>query len=194
MNSVQKKGGSLLRKSYIRREDIIKVGREIVSQKGINNINIRLMAEECNVSVGSIYNYFSNKDELLIGIVESIWREIFSKFNRYNLEDRFSNIVKIFFECINEENNKYPMFFSVHFAGMNREAGKSAMNKYFTEINMRFKIALVSDSNIKPDVFNDILTQDKFIEFVLTNVFDLVSKNKKNCDTLLYIIDRILYN
>ena len=40
-------------------------------------ISIRSVAAACGVSVGSIYNYFQSKTDLVAATVESIWADIF---------------------------------------------------------------------------------------------------------------------
>ena len=59
------------------KEEILKTSRELIRQKGWGAVNIRSVAAACGVSVGSIYNYFESKAELVGETVESIWCEIF---------------------------------------------------------------------------------------------------------------------
>ena len=40
-------------------------------------MSIRSVAAACGVSVGSIYNYFDSKADLMGATIESVWREIF---------------------------------------------------------------------------------------------------------------------
>lgn len=54
------------------KEEILKTSRELMQRQGWSAINIRSVATACGVSVGSIYNYFSSKTELIGTIVESI--------------------------------------------------------------------------------------------------------------------------
>ena len=59
------------------RENILETCKKIVSNKGLTAINMRLVAKECNIALGSIYYYFPSKDDLLIAIIESVWEDIF---------------------------------------------------------------------------------------------------------------------
>ena len=61
------------------KEEILKTSRELMQQQGWSAVNIRSVAAACGVSVGSIYNYFSSKTELVGAIVESVWCEIFHR-------------------------------------------------------------------------------------------------------------------
>ncbi len=59
------------------KESILDISRKLVSKQGLQAINIRAVASACGVSVGSIYNYFSSKSDLIAATVESIWCDIF---------------------------------------------------------------------------------------------------------------------
>ena len=61
------------------REEILKTSRELIRQQGWSAVSIRSVAAACGVSVGSIYNYFDSKAELVGAAVESVWREIFHR-------------------------------------------------------------------------------------------------------------------
>ena len=59
------------------KEAIMQVCRRIVAEKGMNALNMRLVADECGIALGTLYNYFADKDALVLAAVESIWRDIF---------------------------------------------------------------------------------------------------------------------
>ena len=57
-------------------EAILSACREFVAESGLQSINIRDVAKKCGVSIGSIYNYFPTKSDLIVATIESIWKEI----------------------------------------------------------------------------------------------------------------------
>ena len=59
------------------KESILKVSRELIANQGWAAINIRTVAAANGVSVGSIYNYFASKSDLVSATVESVWHDIF---------------------------------------------------------------------------------------------------------------------
>ena len=58
-------------------EEILKVSCGIVAKKGIAAVNMRTVASECGIALGSLYNYFSSKSELLSATIEAVWKDIF---------------------------------------------------------------------------------------------------------------------
>ena len=56
---------------------ILDTCRSLVMTQGLSAINMRSVAKACGVAVGSLYNYFSSKDDLLQATVRSVWTDIF---------------------------------------------------------------------------------------------------------------------
>ena len=59
------------------KEAILQTCRNIVASKGLPALNMRSVAEECHIALGTLYNYYSNKNELLLATIESVWKDIF---------------------------------------------------------------------------------------------------------------------
>lgn len=61
----------------ISKEKILKESRDLVASEGLDALSIRKLAKKCDLAVGTIYNYFSSKDDLMISTIESVWEDIF---------------------------------------------------------------------------------------------------------------------
>ena len=61
------------------KEEILQTSRKLIQQHGWSAVSIRSVAAACDVSVGSIYNYFDSKTDLVGATIESVWQEIFHK-------------------------------------------------------------------------------------------------------------------
>ena len=48
------------------KQEILKTCRDIVGHSGLMSLNIRSVAAEANIASGTVYNYFENKDELMV--------------------------------------------------------------------------------------------------------------------------------
>ena len=60
-----------MKTAYISKKHILMVCHQMVQTHGIQSITIRAVAKQCNVSIGSIYNYFPSKNKLLHEVIES---------------------------------------------------------------------------------------------------------------------------
>ncbi|MEG1997415.1 MAG: TetR/AcrR family transcriptional regulator, partial [Clostridiales bacterium] len=51
-------------------ENILQICRDMVSANGLSSLNMREVAQKCNVALGSLYNYFPSKTDLTIATIE----------------------------------------------------------------------------------------------------------------------------
>ena len=94
-----------MRKQTIDEKILIEAGIEILKTQGIEAVNMRSIACFSNVSLGSIYNYYKDKDELLLAIVKSIWLNITLDMNIET--ESFQKAVSSLFDSIEEGNRIY---------------------------------------------------------------------------------------
>ena len=66
-----------MNKAVTSKEEILEVSRKIAARDGITAVNMRTVAAECGIALGSLYNYFVSKAELLSATVEAVWADIF---------------------------------------------------------------------------------------------------------------------
>ena len=79
--------------SITSKEAILLVCRKIVATKGLSALNMRLVADECHIALGTLYNYYSDKDALLLSTVESVWKDIFHMNQKCSTEFSFPEYV-----------------------------------------------------------------------------------------------------
>ena len=178
------------------REEILKTSAEMVAENGFESINIRAVAAACNVSVGSVYNYFPSKSELVLAVVESIWEEILHKINNLASKADFIEAITAVFNDIRTGGRKYPEFFSLHsMSAFDIDAGKGrkVMNQYLGEIKAELTKALENDKSVSASAFSDSFTESDFIDFVFLNMIVLLSQKKKSCAKLNEAVKRIIY-
>lgn len=61
-----------LREKAMRRESILRVAEKLFAQKGYRKTRIEDIAEIAEVSVGVVYCYFKNKEDLLVNVLDDI--------------------------------------------------------------------------------------------------------------------------
>lgn len=55
------------------RETILEKGKEMLLEGSYNSFNIRKLAKSCGIGLGTLYNYFDNKEVLVYNIFLSDW-------------------------------------------------------------------------------------------------------------------------
>lgn len=56
------------------RQLILTHAREILSEKGYSQLTMRGVASACGIALGTIYNYFPNKDDLMVEMMSDYWK------------------------------------------------------------------------------------------------------------------------
>ena len=59
------RGWEHMNKIVTSKDEILHRSRELIRERGLSAISIRSVAAACGVSVGSVYNYFDSKAELV---------------------------------------------------------------------------------------------------------------------------------
>jgi len=178
------------------KEAILNASRKIATKQGLQAINIRDVAKECNVAVGSIYNYFPSKADLLAATVEEVWKSIFHMPENLKNSNSFMECVRWIFESVQSGTEEYPAFFTIHsisFATGDKETGRQVMNQYFEHIKSGLLLALQKDKKIRTNAFHGEFTQENFVDFVFSNIISLLMKNEKTCTMLIEVINRLVY-
>ncbi|MEG0396462.1 MAG: TetR/AcrR family transcriptional regulator [Oscillospiraceae bacterium] len=84
------------------KQHILENAREIAIDKGVSNINMRDIAKASGVALGTIYNYYPTKGDLIADIVAMFWQEAFANININLLHtmDFEANLEYIYFELL----------------------------------------------------------------------------------------------
>lgn len=178
------------------KEAILKASKEIAADQGLQSLNMRDVAKYCNVAVGSVYNYFPSKADLVTATVEDIWKDIFHKMSNNDNADNFIDCVTWLFETVNSGAKEYPEFFTVHsmnFSNDDKEKGRKVMNQYFNHIKDGMLKSLLNDNDVNIETFNETFTQELFIDFVFSNIITLLVNNQQSCHLLNEVIKRTIY-
>ena len=79
--------GETMAKKIITREQLVQAACELVSELGMDGLNMRDLAKRCNCSTQPIYLSFANADELKC----EVSKEIVARYNQYIFDEIASN-------------------------------------------------------------------------------------------------------
>ena len=177
------------------KEEIMLACRKIVAEQGLPALNMRTLAKECGIALGTLYNYYSDKDELVIAATESVWQDILGD-NKPENGIRFTQCVSQTYARILSGLKDYPDFFAAHtisVAGSAKGKARGTMERCFGKIRGELHAALLADSNIDRSVFSDTFREENLIEHILDTITISIIKGKPDCATLAEILDHLLY-
>ena len=180
----------------ISRESILKESRDLVSKEGLKALSIRKLSKNCGVAVGTVYNYFSSKDDLMISTIESVWEDIFRIDDLENESNDFLNYIENIFNHLAYGIKKYPNFFTIHslsFKSQSVNKAKDSMATYIEKVSQNMIEILDKDPKIRENAFDDDFTKDDLVKFILsTSLCFIVDKNYDK-NLLIKIVERTIY-
>lgn len=178
------------------KDAIMQVCRCIVAEKGLAALNMRLVADACHIALGTLYNYYADKDELVLATVESIWRDIFHADQRCERACSFPGYVKELYARIRKGTEAYPNFLTGHsisIASAKRGEAKSTMEHTFAHMKVGMLEALRADQAVRENAFSASFSRDDFINFVFNQMLVLLVQSQPDCAVLLEVICRVIY-
>lgn len=178
------------------REAILQTSRELIRTQGWDAVNIRNVAKACDISVGSIYNYFQNKSSLVTATVESVWQDIFHEPENPAGFSRFTECIQWAYDCMRRGNETYPGFFLGHsmiFLEEEKEDGQKLMEKSWRHIKNGFYAALMQDPAIDHSRFDQEFTPHKFVDIIFSLILSSLLQQDYNCSGIIRMTELLLY-
>ncbi|WP_187296211.1 TetR/AcrR family transcriptional regulator [Tepidibacter mesophilus] len=160
------------------RELILSEAKKILYNEGYSNISIRRVAKECNIAVGTIYNYFPTKKELIVEMMTKFWEEYFyniesvvsSNKNFYvklkNIFDNLAEFIKRFRKIwLNTEIYSSPDYI---------ESGLEKQNIYIDKLIIIIEDLLKKEIHSRRDKSLKKLDTHKLASFIIMNFISMV--------------------
>ncbi|MEG2417982.1 MAG: TetR/AcrR family transcriptional regulator, partial [Eubacterium sp.] len=128
---------------------ILTICKAMTSAHGLQAIEIRRVASECGIAVGTVYRYFPSKTALLMATVESIWKEIGEDvLCCTQQQNSFTAAVECLYTIIKRSSERYPGFYTGHsqvILPKQRTEGRQAMTACFQLMKADLSASLKND-------------------------------------------------
>lgn len=107
------------------RRKILDTARQLLVEKGITNVSIRMIAGKVGCSVGTIYFYFENKDALVHSLIEEGFEKLISiqeEIAETNQDpcDRLKELCRNYIQFGIDNPEYYEIMFMLHAERMSR--------------------------------------------------------------------------
>lgn len=178
------------------KEAILETCKKLVSENGLHFLNMRTVSEKCNISVGSVYNYFPSKTDLIVDTIKEVWQSIFQTDKLSYQTESFPDFVALIFQNFQKGAAEYPNFFTAHsmsFAASDKDKARMVMDYYFGHFKAKMLDALDNDTKIKSTCFSKDFSKKGFVNFVFSNLLMLIINQEDSCAQLIEIVKRTIY-
>lgn len=172
---------------------IMDIARDMLAASGPDSITIRAVAEKAGIATGTVYNYYRNKDDILLALTEEYWRMTLSEMHRAVMAENFCGQLEKIYEFL---------LGRIHQSGgmlmgslRNVEAsGRERMQSMQRELGNTLIQRMDADSAIRKDIWNEIFTKEQYAGFILMNFMMLLQMQSQDIRFFLEIIKRTLYS
>ncbi|MCD2493324.1 TetR/AcrR family transcriptional regulator [Lacrimispora sp. NSJ-141] len=178
------------RKDDTLRDTLLYCARETADREGIDAVSIRSIAQKAGVAAGTVYNYFSNKDEILLELTEEYWRQALHDMRTAagSFCGQLEEIFAFLKERIDSSAGKLMgSLGNVETAGQERMASMQAS----FEKNLLERMA--KDTQIRDDVWDEVFTREQFARFIVMNMTMLLKTRASDIRFLTVVIERTIY-
>ena len=175
-----------MRKKVTSREKILDAAMEIALREGVDHVSIRKLAKSCGIGLGSMYNYYPDKETLIRAVSETFWDRILTDQEKlYRSGIGFTVFLEQYYGFLYGRLAQYDTSWLTQF-DKNCVQGKA-------EIAL-LREALAQDPRVNPTIWNMELNQEAFVEYVFVNLMALLQAGENNCRFFLFLLEHLLYD
>ncbi|MDY6789910.1 MAG: TetR/AcrR family transcriptional regulator [Thermodesulfobacteriota bacterium] len=147
-DNIQKKP---LSKKEVRKKEIIIAATAIFAIKGFSGTSMLEIAKKAGVGEGTVYEYYKNKENLLIDIPVKKLGDLYSNISENNPERKIKVIISKIFKFYNNEKNYSTIL--VFMLRTNKNFYKSKGNKILDNIFEKIKYLIIKGQ--KDNIFSE---------------------------------------
>lgn len=163
---------------------IINCAKNLFIQRGYEKVDLKLIAKKCDISVGTIYNYFPSKSKLLIKTLNEIWNFTFFKLKDLTTlkEEKLEFLIKTLYQCIYEKETLKREIIKADLAYEDMNLSKNIITSEIWNI--------IESSNLQGEFFNDINNLDSLIK----EMYFMIKSNGNEKNNNLKILYKLSTN
>ena len=177
------------------RAAIAEAAYALAEERGLAGLGIRSVAEACGVSVGTIYNYFPTKDDLLVEVIGTFWQRAFHEDLCLIVEgERFDAFVSRVYAAMSSalaafRSDWLPQISALSIQG--RDEGKMRESATFDHIRAGMRGVLEADAQADPGRAG--IEPAELVAFVLESMIAGLCAGEPDCRVLSALLRAGLY-
>lgn len=180
------------RKDDTLKNTLLLCAREISDTEGIETVNIRSLAKKAGIATGTVYNYFSSKEELLLALTEEYWKQALLEMRTAITAPSFCGQLEEIFGFLRER--------IAHSAGKLMSslstveaAGQESMKSMQAVLEAALLERMEQDTQIRMDIWDETFTKEQFARFIRMHMIILLKAEEPELGFFITMIRRIIY-
>lgn len=180
------------------KEIILSEAKDIAMQQGITKINIRDVAKNSGICIGTVYNYYPSKGDLLVAVIEDFWCGAFKDENwrDFTSNNFYENLEKIYITLHNYLNMFKENWLEQLSLLKNQDKllVRKKENEYFVKIYNKIINLIDMDDNLKHYQWSEIISKEKIAEFIFENMINNLRNDMKDMRFFIDILKKVMAN
>ena len=176
------------------RDTLLSLARSIADTDVIDAVNIRTIAQRAGIATGTMYNYFSNKDEILLALTEEYWMQALVEMKTAITADSFCQQLEEIFVFLRGRIDQSAGKLMNSLGGL-ESVGQTRMISMQSVLETSLIQLMEQDPAIRKDIWNEQFTKPQFARFVMGNMTMLLKAKASMTDLCFFItiIKTIIY-
>lgn len=180
------------------KEVILSKAKEIAINEGISKINIRTVAKNSGIAIGTVYNYFPSKADLLVAVIQNFWEGAFKDFDWISLRDNdfYENLEKIY-SILYDYLHKFKENWLEQLALLKTQEkliGRQKEDEYFQKMYGKIELLIDMDNNLQQYPWSETISKENMAEFIFENMLIMLKKEKEDMKFFIELLKKIMSN
>jgi AcrR family transcriptional regulator len=184
-------------KPMIVKQQIMDRAYELACSDGLDAVTIRNVAQGCGISVGSIYNYYPTKDELLLDVIGQFFGKAFyENFCHPDITETYVRFCRRLFASMHDTLNHFRAEWLEDISRLSlqtRQQGKIREYDRLDHIEKGLVMVFENDTTINRAVLTEDFNAETISAFVLDNLMSALRLRHDDCGTLFVFLEKTLY-
>lgn len=174
------------------RDTLLGYARDLADTEGVDAINIRTLAGMAGVATGTVYNYFSGKDEILLALTEVFWKNTLMEMRIHITADSFCGQLEEIYGFLRARIDQSAGKL-MNSLGNVEAAGQERMASMQKSLEAALILRMDQDPDVRRDIWDAIFTKEAFVHFIMMNLMMLLKTGATDIGFFLIIVKRTIY-
>lgn len=180
------------------KEVILSQAKKIAVSDGISKINIRTVAKNSGIAIGTVYNYFPSKGDLLISVVTEFWDEAFADLEGItstssNFFDNLENIYRVLDNYLHHFKENW-LNQLVLLKADEKVIARKKEEEYFQKVHDKLILLIDRDPDLQDYPWSEVISKEKMAEFIFDHMLIILKKEKGDLTFFIALLKQILIN
>ncbi len=173
------------------KETILKIAKYHLMDQGIETLNMRAIAKDAEISVGTLYNYFPNKDFIVIALIADFWEDFLDELEA--IGEGTADCWQAFREMYRQLEKTLKVFRLDWLSGTGFQSDEARLEGRRLQTDYRKRVIVAIEKQLKKHAsVTDAFTTDELAQFILSNWLGMQSFYSMDYDLFERMLKKLI--